>query len=252
MGKTGTEDVQKLTLENRELKEELARNLLIVKRFKFIARVVSHDLRSPVVSSLNCLLLSKEIVEDKEIKEYLTTAEEQNRKVLGLIDNILNWARAQLDDMKIQPVNLNLKSLLAETISPQMFSLMSKGINLRYNVKIDTMVFADKNVLQSIIRNLFTNAIKFTHKNGNIHIFIDEDEKAIKIFIKDDGVGMSEKHCKKIFESAGVSSWGTDGESGTGIGLFTIKQLADKAGMILDANSDGEGKGSTFILTIKK
>lgn len=252
MEKVKIEDFQKLVLENEKLKEELAKNLLIVKRFKFIARVVSHDLRSPVASALSCLLLSKEIVEDKDAKGYLLTAEEQNRKVLGLIDNILNWAKAQLDDIKIQPVKLNLKSLTAETISPQMLSLISKGINLRYDIKEEVAVFVDKNILQSIIRNLFTNALKFTHKNGNIHIFTEENEKTVSIIIKDDGIGMPANRVRKIFESAGASSWGTEGESGTGIGLFSIKQLADKAGIVLSAYSEGEGKGSTFTVIINK
>lgn len=186
------------------------------------------------------------------MRNFLSIAEEQNRKVLGLIDNVLTWARMQLDDMKIESTRLNLKEVLTETVSPHLFSLMPKGINLRHDIKNDIFIFTDKNVLQSIVRNIFTNAIKFTNKNGNISISVDDKDEFIKILIKDDGIGMSQEKAKKIFESVGETIWGTEGEKGTGLGLAMSKELADRAGIELDSFSEGKDRGSTFTISIKK
>lgn len=241
-----------ILMENRNLREENVKNVMVIKKFKSLARMVSHDLRAPIGSSISCILLCKEMTEDKEMKNFLSIAEEQNRKVLSLIDNVLTWARMQLDDIKVDKVRLNLKDLITNTISPHIFSLMSKGINLRHDIRNDICVFTDKDILQSIVRNIFTNAIKFTNKNGNISISAEDCNGFVKIIIKDDGIGMSPEKSKKVFESVGETLWGTEGEKGTGLGLAMSKELSERVNISLESFSEGEGKGSTFTISIGK
>lgn len=245
-------ETKKVLAENRRLREENVKNIFVIKKFKSLAKMVSHDLRAPIGSSISCILLCKEIAEDREMKNFLSIAEEQNRKVLGLLDNVLTWARMQLDDIKIVKTRFNLKEALTETVSPHLFSLMSKGINLRHDIKNDIYVFTDKDILQSIVRNIFTNAIKFTNKNGNIAIQAENHEDLVKIIIKDDGVGMSADKNKKIFESVGETLWGTEGEKGTGLGLAMCKELAEHVDISLESFSEGLDKGSVFTISIKK
>lgn len=249
-------DLEKIMAENQQLRVENIQNTLIIKKFKSLARVLSHDLRSPIASSITCLELCLEMIKEentvnKDMTMFLSMAAEQNRNLLGLVDNLLVWSKMQIDEIKVNPEKVNLKNILADTISPYMLSCLSKGINVRFDVE-DVSVMVNKNILQVIIRNLFTNAVKFTPKNGDITIVAKRYNDCISVVIKDNGIGMSPEKIRKIFESVGESSSGTEGEKGTGLGLATCQDLAEKAGILITVDSEGEGKGSSFTISLPK
>jgi len=246
--------LEQLIAENKRLRAENITFAIQLKKFKFLARLVGHDLRGPIANAVTCVKLSRENVEDLEnlddVKKFLQIAEVQSQGALDLITNILTWARMQQDGAKICLEKLDLKSSIMSAISASLYTSVSKGINLRYTINGHVFITTDKGILQTIVMNIFTNAVKFTNKNGNITISDEEEENFVKIVIKDDGIGMSQEKVQKIFETVGVSSWGTENEKGTGLGLSICKDLADMAGMLLEVQSEGEGKGTTFTISI--
>ncbi len=249
-------DLEKIMAENQQLRVENVQSAFMLKKFKSLARVLGHDLRSPIASSITCLelcleMLREENLANKDVMMFLTMAAEQNRNLLGLVDNLLVWSRMQIDGVKINQEKINLKSTLADTISPYMFSCLSKGINVRFNVD-DVSIITDKSIFQFIVRNIFTNAMKFTPKNGDITIVAKKYNDCISVVIKDNGIGMSPEKIRKIFESVGESSSGTEGEKGTGLGLSMCQELAEKSGFLISVESEGEGKGSSFTISLPK
>lgn len=249
-------EVEKIIAENQQLRAENAQNAIALKKFKSVARIISHDLRSPIASSAGCLELCLEMLKgedfvNKDVITFITMAEEQNRNLLGLVDNLLLWSRMQIDGVKIVNEKINLKNILADTISPYMLSCLSKGINIRFDVE-DVSVVVNKSIFQFIIRNLFINAVKFTPKNGEINLFAKKQDDFVSVVVKDNGIGMTQEKIKKIFESIGETSLGTEGEKGTGLGLAMCNEMAEKAGILISVDSEGEGKGSSFTISIPK
>lgn len=242
--------------ENQRLRLEIAQNTFMLKKFKSVARIISHDLRSPIASSVECLELCLEMIKDesivnKDMAMFLSMAAEQNRNLLVLVDNLLIWSRMQIDGLQPKQEKMDLKNIIADTITPCMLSCLSKGINVRFDVT-DISVVTDKSIFQLIIRNLFTNAVKFTPKNGDIAIVAKKYDGYVSVVIKDSGIGISPEKIKKIFEGIGELSYGTEGEKGTGLGLSICQDLAEKAGILISVDSEGEGKGSTFTISIPK
>lgn len=249
-------DLEKIMAENQQLRVENIQNTLIIKKFKSLARVLSHDLRSPIASSITCLELCLEMIKEenvvnKDMTMFLSMAAEQNRNLLVLVDNLLIWSRMQIDGLQPKQEKMDLKNIIADTISPCMLSCLSKGINVRFDVT-DISVVTDKSIFQLIIRNLFTNAVKFTPKNGNITIVAQKHDDHVSVVITDNGIGMTQEKIKKIFESVGDLSRGTEGEKGTGLGLSICQDLAEKAGILISVDSEGEGKGSSFTVSLPK
>ena len=249
-------DLEKIMAENQQLRAEHIQNAVVLKKFKSVARIISHDLRSPIASSVGCLELCLEMIKEENIVNknmtmFLSMAAEQNRNLLVLVDNLLVWSRMQIDGVKIVNEKINLKNILADTISPYMLSCLSKGINIRFDVE-DVSVVVNKSIFQFIIRNLFINAVKFTPKNGEINLFAKKQDDFVSVVVKDNGIGMTQEKIKKIFESIGETSLGTEGEKGTGLGLAMCNEMAEKAGILISVDSEGEGKGSSFTISIPK
>lgn len=250
------EKKEEMKVENQRLRSEIAQNTLMLKKFKSVARIISHDLRSPIASSVGCLELCLEMIKEenvvnKDMPMFLSMAADQNRNLLVLIDNLLIWSRMQIDGLQPKQEKMDLKKIIADAISPCMLSCLSKGINVRVDAT-DISVVTDKNIFQLIIRNIFTNAIKFTPKNGDIAIVAKKYDDYVGVVIKDSGIGISPEKIKKIFEGIGELSYGTEGEKGTGLGLSICHDLAEKAGLLISVDSEGEGKGSSFMISIPK
>ena len=240
---------------NRQLHEsELKLKELNKSKDKFFS-IIAHDLRSPFSSLIGLseiLLEDAEELSKKDITFYASEINTASKNVLKLLENLLQWARIQTGRMEFEPTDINLFNLVSASVSLLARNAAKKGIELINSVSDMLTVYADHNMLQSIIQNLISNAIKFTSKDGKIEIGAMLSGDNVEIFVKDDGVGISKQDLKKIFKiDQHITSKGTANEKGSGLGLILCKELAEKNNGDIRVSSE-INKGSTFTLTLPR
>ena len=186
-----------------------------------------------------------------EIKEIAVNLRNSASNLFRLLENLLHWARIQQGLIPFNPEVLPLLTIVSESVEMILESARSKGIEIDYDIPDDLIVLADCKILQTIIRNLVSNAIKFTHKGGKISISAKvADGNSIEISIKDTGIGMTNNMVESLFRlDAQNGRRGTEGELTTGLGLMLCKEFVEKHGGKLWVES-AEGIGSTFYFTI--
>ncbi len=234
-----------------ETKNEELRRLNQTKD-RFFA-IVGHDLRGPITSfsGINDLLnwyISKNDLE--KIKVFGGKITQSVRQLDTLLNNLLNWAMSQTDAVPYRPEPLQLKQLIMECYGYFQHSLEVKQITLTDDTADDLFVFADKNALSSVLRNLLSNATKFTPSNGSIKISARLVENFVWVDIADSGVGLPEEKIKTIFSlSENKTTSGTAGEKGTGLGLLLCADyVALNKGTIKVESKVGEGTVFSFSI----
>lgn len=214
--------------------------------------IISHDLRGPVgsLSHLGDILASNfDELSSDERKELVDSIQKSSEMAFSLLDNLLNWALNETGELKPRPEPLILRELIEENISLLSSSAAAKDINLQCSNHQDTLISADREMVKLVIRNLISNAIKFTEEGGEIHIGIDGPEKGmLRFYVRDNGVGISDERIASLFKSETYSTYGTSSEKGTGIGLKLCKLLVEKNKGIISLTST-EGQGSTFTVS---
>lgn len=233
-------------------KNEVLLKELIATKDRFFS-IIAHDLRSPFNSILGFsdLLQSKLVERDiDKAEEYCGIIQKSASNTMELLDNLLDWARSQSSKMEFNPVNLDLNNLVHETVTLFTESAKHKNIRLLLDTPSKAMLIADKSMLGTVLRNLISNALKFTMPGGAISISIKKSSKSWRISVSDNGVGMSTSELNKLFRIDEVfTTSGTQGEQGTGLGLILCKEFVSKHGGIIWAESE-TNKGSTFHFTI--
>ncbi len=251
---TGTLDditLRKQTEEDIRLKNAELQRLNDDKDF-FIS-ILAHDLKSPFNSILGFLdlLLSKLYTTDiNEIERQLTIVNNSAICAYNLLEDILVWALSQSGKLPFEPKKFNLKHSCDKIVEILKPNADSKNITINSIESEEFMVFADTNMLNTILRNLISNAIKFTGNGGNINIFSEQNNSAIIISVSDNGIGVSADTRSRLFDNKQKhSSKGTANEKGTGLGLLLCKMFVEKHGGIIWAESK-LGMGSVFKFTI--
>ena len=217
--------------------------------------VIAHDLRSPFNSILgfsDLLIRNSKQYKATQNEEFLNIINSSAKHTLILLDNLLNWAKTQTGQVAFTPEQLELSSIIDEIMSLSTPSAKAKEIALTYRLPDGIKVFADLNMIKTVLRNLISNAIKFTHTSGKIHIEIIENSLSTTFKISDNGLGMSKETQSKIFNQAtNASTNGTANEKGSGLGLILCKEFVEMHGgnIIVESQLD---KGSTFKFTIPK
>ncbi|GJQ61472.1 MAG: hypothetical protein SCALA702_05250 [Melioribacteraceae bacterium] len=213
--------------------------------------IISHDLRNPFItldSFLKMLSEDYDQFSEDEKKEYLNILHKTSQRTLSLLDNLLTWSRSQRGVLKINKERQNLKKLSEEAISPLINTAEKKKIGLIIPLDEHIYLEIDRFMLETVIRNLISNAIKFTEPGGTITLSAEQDEQNTRIRINDTGVGMDEKTVSELFRvDVSHTSLGTSNEEGTGLGLILCKEFVEKNGGTISVNSE-KGKGSTFTL----
>ncbi|MBL6949197.1 MAG: hypothetical protein ISR57_00985 [Bacteroidales bacterium] len=212
--------------------------------------IIAHDLKSPFNAILGFLdLLTTEYDEfsDQERQRILKNLKTSAGSTINLLDNLLTWSQSQKGILPFEPEKFNVMELVQENISLVESAAESKQITL---IKPDpeiVLVYADRNMINTVIRNLLSNAIKFTSSNGSVEINArKENRNEVIVNVRDSGGGINEKVLKGLFNIENVvSTKGTNNESGTGLGLILSKEFIVKNRGRIGATSD-EGKGSTF------
>ncbi len=214
--------------------------------------IIGHDLKNPMfaISSLSQILdengMNMDAVEVKDIYKMLV---ESSKSVTVLLENLLTWARAQAGKMKPEATTFDLKEIMDSTTQVIKLNIENKGLHIISEIKSGTMVYADKNMITTIIRNLINNAIKFT-AHGSITVKAEVWQGLHKISITDTGIGMTDDVKEKLFSvDSHFSTQGTSGESGTGLGLIICKEFVELNNGKIWVESE-PGKGSSFIFTL--
>lgn len=217
--------------------------------------IIAHDLKGPIGGMAS---LSKFIYDEfdnlplEEIKETFQLTSDSSDKIYNLLINLLEWAKSQTGRIQFKPESINLKEIADNNIEINKILIAKKNITVENKLKEKYEIFADKEMMNTIIRNLISNAIKFTNKKGKIELGEIENEKYIELYVKDNGIGMSEKIKEKLFKiDEKVIAYGTEGEKGNGIGLVLCYEFIKKHGWSIEVESK-EGEGSKFIIKIEK
>jgi PAS domain S-box-containing protein len=236
----------------RKINNELER--LNRTKDKFFS-IIAHDLRNPFHAIIGFSeLLTKEYntMDDQQRKGLLELINVSSEGAFNLLENLLQWARTQTDKIKYSPENMDINEIIVSTINLLSITAEKKHIRLRNNIAAKTMVYADKNMINTIIRNLISNAVKFTANDGEVSIDAADKERIIEIRVTDTGVGMNKESLGKLFRiDMYHSTTGTSGETGTGLGLVICKEFIEKHGGKIIVESE-ENKGSTFSFTLPK
>lgn len=215
--------------------------------------IISHDLRSPFNSILGFqehLIDEYPNLTDAERIDMLNKAHSASQQVYTLVENLLSWSLLQTNAIQYQPEKLNLYATVHEKINLYQTHAESKGITIKENIAEDLYAYADINLLQATLRNLITNAIKFTSKDGFILVEAVKTDDWLNISVTDSGKGMTSAEIKALFKLENLNSQkGTNGEKGTGLGLLLCKDFIEKNKGRLTIESVPE-KGSKFSFTI--
>jgi signal transduction histidine kinase len=218
--------------------------------------IISHDLLGPIGNikeSLEVIVNGEVKMDEQNMQSFLRSVWTSVNSSYSLLDNLLFWARSQQGRLTYRPKNINLTNLVSDTIHLLEGLTRQKSIELKTMLGAKVMVFADRNAIKTIMRNLMSNAIKFTNENGLITVDAKEwDNEFLLISLTDNGIGMDEKTKDNLFQKfKNEPRWGTDGERGVGLGLVITREFVEKHGGKIWVNSE-EGKGSTFYFTLPR
>lgn len=217
--------------------------------------IIAHDLRSPINSLLgftNLLSNYADAMTTDEVKKISNDLNRSLQNVLQLIEDLLTWARSQMNKVDFKPENVSINQIIREDLELSTILFQKKDISLKTEVEPNLYAFADGDHVKFVLRNLITNALKFTNRNGEVCINASNKGKFIQIDVKDNGVGMPAEFKEKLFKMDTVKSTsGTDNEKGTGLGLLLCKEFIKKNGGDIWVESK-EGEGSCFSFTLIK
>jgi len=227
-------------------------NDLNATKDKFFS-IIAHDLRSPFSSILG---FSELALNDSKIKKfdkteyYCTHIYNATQQSFNLLNNLLQWSRLQMGKIEFYPKNINLNEIITDILSLINVNIKEKQLRVNIQIKPDMTVFADSFMMDTVLRNLIANAIKYSHIGGEIEINASASEKELKISVIDNGIGIEKENLDKLFKiDSNFIMPGTKNEKGTGLGLILCKEFIDLHKGKIWAESD-LGNGSSFIFTI--
>ena len=246
------EELAQLNTKLMRSEEELRK--LVASKDKFFS-IISHDLKNPfhaLMGFSEFLLLSLDVSSKRDIKDMVNNIHISAKSTYNLLENLLEWSRMQTGRMPHKPQKIEISVLVNETITLLSGNAKAKNINLCSDIKRDYLVFADINMINSVIQNLTTNALKFTPNGGQVKISVDhaDDNDLVEISVTDTGVGIAPEDAEKLFRiDMHHSTEGTDKEGGTGLGLILCKEMVEKnGGQIWIKSAVGEGTKISFTL----
>jgi len=238
---------QEISKKNEELSN------LVAEKDRFFS-IIAHDLRGPFNVLLGLTQMLDEDLPNMKLNEshrMVSILRGSVLSVYNLLENLLEWSRIKRGITSFDPESFILSSKMDDFLQPVLESANKKLIEINYRIPDDLVVFADQNMMGSIIRNLTSNAVKFTPKNGKVFLSAQVTaDQNIKISVKDTGIGMNKIILDNLFNiDRNNNRRGTDGESSSGLGLIICKEFVEKHGGRIWVESL-EGKGSTFYLTL--
>jgi signal transduction histidine kinase len=247
-----SESVMKLNAEIEHHKEtQLQLKSINAAKDKFFS-IIAHDLKTPFHALLGYTNLLMHSIKDHDwdtTNKYIVLIRTATVNAYNLLENLLVWAGSQTENFKFSPVLFNIKDSILEIISLVENQALAKNISI--SNKVDNIeIYADKYMIDTVLRNLLSNAVKFTHLNGAINIDFEEEENDYKICVSDNGIGIADKDIDKLFRiDTKHTTLGTHDEKGTGLGLVLCKEFVEKHNGRIWVESV-LNKGSKFCFTL--
>ena len=217
--------------------------------------IIAHDLKSPFNAIIGFSKILTEQIKDKNYKgfeEYTGIIHDSSLRAMDLLKNLMAWAGSQTGSIEFNPVEIEIAGLINEVVELSNDAARQKTITISIESPEKATVFADKSMISTILRNLISNAVKFTNPGGQIIITAKEKTDGLIISVCDDGIGMNQDGIYKLFRiEESYSTVGTQNETGTGLGLLLCKEFVIKHGGKIWVESE-PGNGTTFYFTTGK
>lgn len=252
------EKIQKKLNKKLQVKaEELEQNDLELREINEtkdkLFSIIAHDLRGPIGAFQGLLKLFKEKeIDQTEFLNFIPKLRTDIDHIAFTLNNLLSWGQSQMNGATTKPRIIPLENIVEENINLLSEIATNKSIKITSQLTPNTMAWSDANQIDIVIRNLISNALKFTPKDGMITVKSIEKNKHWEISVRDTGVGMDRETQEKIFDdNSNITTYGTDNEKGTGLGLSLCKEMVEKNGGTIWVESYLR-KGSTFFFTVPK
>ena len=214
--------------------------------------VISHDLKTPMYALRNFFQNAKDLkLSAREVKAMLPDVISDLNYTTGLIDNLLHWAKSQMQSNEVRPQMLDINCMVNDVVQLLRLQAEAKGIAIERKTEDDVIGSADRDMINLVMRHLLSNAIKFTPKGGSIVIGTHEYDTFSEVYVRDSGVGISIEQLQKINDNSFYSTNGTSSESGTGLGLSLCREFLLRNGGRMMIESE-PGQGSTFSFTLPR
>jgi signal transduction histidine kinase len=241
--------------KNEELnKLNQALSALNATRDKFFS-IIAHDLRNPfntILGLSDLLLMNFDKAGPEKIRKSVADIRDTAKHTFDLLQNLLIWARSQTGGIDFLPVSFNLSDQIVENIAIVKSQAEKKNIEVTYPDTGPVRVTGDIRMIDTVLRNLLTNAIKFTPQQGTVTVSVMEQDHQVEVTVRDTGIGIAPEHISRIFLLDNrYSRKGTDKERGSGLGLILCQEFVEKHGGTIRVESEPEN-GSRFIFTLPK
>jgi len=230
--------------------QELNRtNQLLIKVFG----VIAHDLRGPIGNFTSLLDLVIEQSRDISIEHSLKIfklIKDSSHNIYALLENLLYWSQCQRNEMKLNFVNCFINNMITDTTKLLNATAQNKEIEIKFNPQLDVEVYCDPFAITTVLRNLISNALKFTQKKGTVSIEVTQKDTEVVVLIADNGIGIAPENLPKLFNRyEHFTTWGTANEKGSGLGLNLCHEFVEKHGEKIWVESE-MGKGTSFFFTL--
>jgi len=243
--------------ERKKIEDELIESKAHLKeandsKDRFLT-IIGHDLKSPfnTIIGFSQILLSKIEKEDNNgLGKYANIICDASRRALLLLNNLLEWSKTQTKRTAFHPEHFELKTVIDDVVELSNSASQQKSITISKNVHDTMLVFADVEILKAILRNLISNAIKYTNQEGEIVISAEQYSNELVVSVADNGVGISKKNMDNLFNiDYNCSTQGTNKEKGTGLGLLLCREFIEMHGGKIRVENNDTG-GSTFYFSL--
>jgi len=244
----------KLEETNEKVKEQNEELIKVNSTKDKFFSIISHDIRNPITAVMLMADMLKMIgMEDTEkVEKSIDKIDASIKSLYNLFENLHSWAISQNGNIEFKPSSINLLIIVKNIQELLKIHSQNKKIKLKTDVPPDAFIYADKNMIETVVRNLVSNAIKFTEEGGEVSIHYDENKTCHLIIVKDNGTGMNERTIKNLFNiGEKVKMVGTAKEPGSGLGLILVKEFVEAHDGSIEVTSE-LGVGSQFTISIPK
>lgn len=241
-----------MNLNNQLEISEMKLKELNVSKDKFFS-ILAHDLRSPFTSLMGLSeFMEKELdkLDNDELKLFTAGISKSAKGIYNLLENLLEWSRVQTGRIKYEPAEHKVIEIVDDVINLNNFNILKKKLRIEKIIEEGVMIYADRKMIETVLRNLLSNAIKFTNPKGSVKITGESENDETIISVNDTGVGIEENNIGKLFKiDEQLSTTGTDNEKGTGLGLILCKEFVESNHGTIGVKSE-IGKGTTFYFKL--
>ena len=241
---------EEIERQKEEMEHQAVQLLLNNQQKDKLFSIIAHDLKGPLNSLKGLLdLLKEKALSEEEINGMMGELRRNVDYSAELVSNLLYWASSQLNGIVVTPVYLDLRQMIQDTLTLFVKQAMEKRITILNEVSAGTKAFADKDMMQVVIRNLISNAVKFCQPGDEIRLTSRRTGTFVEVCVADTGIGMSGDMLEKILRKESITTYGTAKEKGTGLGMLLCREFTEENHGLFRVESEF-GKGSRFYFTI--